>query len=93
MSDIGYGIHRMTELDKLHFRILRGISDSNIPFEGMCHLLRKLGFQERIKSSHHIFTKEGVVEILNLQPKEGKAKSYQVKQVRHILLKYRLGGE
>lgn len=59
----------------------------------MCQLLRKIGFQERIKGSHHIFTKEGVVEILNLQPREGKAKSYQVKQVRQVLLKYHLGGE
>jgi predicted RNA binding protein YcfA (HicA-like mRNA interferase family) len=83
----------MTELDKLHFRILRGTSDSNIPFEGMRQLLKKLGFLERINGSHHIFTKEGVVEILNLQSKEGKAKPYQVKQVRQILLKYRLGGE
>ncbi len=56
-------------------------------------MLKKYGFQERIKGSHHIFSKEGVVEILNLQPKEGKAKTYQVKQVRQVLLKYRLGGE
>jgi hypothetical protein len=83
----------MTELDKLHFRILRGTSDNNILFDGLCHLLRKMGFQERIKGSHHIFTVDGVVEILNLQPKEGKAKTYQVKQVRQVLLKYRFGGE
>jgi predicted RNA binding protein YcfA (HicA-like mRNA interferase family) len=83
----------MTEIDKLLFRILKGTSDNNIPFDGICHLLRKLGFQERIKGSHHIFTMDGIVEILNLQPKEGKAKSYQVKQVRQILLKFRLGAE
>ena len=84
----------MTEHDKLLFRILRGSSDANIPFDGMRSLLRSLGFQERIRGSHHIFTKEGVDEILNLQPKDGgKAKPYQVKQVRQVIIKYRLGGQ
>ena len=83
----------MTEHEKLLFRILRGTSDANIPFDGMRHLLRSLGFQERIRGSHHIFTKKGVDEILNLQPKDGgKAKPYQVKQVRQVITKYRLGG-
>lgn len=84
----------MSENEKLLFRILRGASDANIPFDGMRSLLRSLGFQERIRGSHHIFTKEGVEEILNLQPKDGgKAKPYQVKQVRQVILKYRLGGQ
>ena len=52
----------------------------------------RLGFDERIRGSHYIFTKEGVEEILNLQPKQAKAKAYQVKQVREMLLKYQLGG-
>lgn len=56
-------------------------------------LLRELGFDERIRGSHHIFTREGVEEILNLQPKGSKAKPYQVKQVRRVILKYRLTGE
>jgi len=54
--------------------------------------LIRLGFDEKISGSHHIFTKKGVEEILNLQPKQGKAKVYQVKQVREMLLKYQLGG-
>jgi hypothetical protein len=53
-----------------------------------------LCFQERIRPSHHIFTREGVEEILDLQPKTGgKAKTYQVKQVRQLIIKYRLGGQ
>jgi hypothetical protein len=59
----------------------------------MCQLLRRLGFEERIRGSHHIFTKEGVEEILNLQPKGSQAKAYQVKQVRAVILKYQLGGQ
>ncbi|MEW6232309.1 MAG: type II toxin-antitoxin system HicA family toxin [Chloroflexota bacterium] len=59
----------------------------------LCQLLRRLGFEERVRGSHHIFTKEGVEEILNLQPKGAKAKPYQVKQVRNVILKYKLGDE
>ncbi len=80
------------EQNRLLLRILRGTSDANIPFEGLCHLLRRLGFAERIRGSHHIFTKAGVEEILNLQPKGRQAKPYQVKQMRGVILKYRLGG-
>jgi hypothetical protein len=81
----------MPRHDKLLERILHGTSDANIPFAGLCQLLYKLGFEERIRGSHHIFTKEGIEEILNLQPKGAKAKAYQVKQVRNVILKYRLG--
>lgn len=55
--------------------------------------MRNLGFGERVHGSHHIFTREGVAEIVNLQPVGSKAKAYQVKQVRGIILKYKLGGE
>ena len=47
----------------------------------------------RTKGSHHIFTKEGIPEILNLQPKGSAAKPYQVRQVRGVILKYRLAGD
>ena len=79
--------------EKLLDKILRGTSDANIRFEGLCRLLNSLGFSERIRGSHHIFSKQGVEEILNLQPKGNNAKPYQVKQVRHVILKHRLGGE
>lgn len=58
----------MSEQGKIFFRILRGASDGNIPFDGMRSLLLSIGFQERIRGSHHIFTKEGVEEILNCGP-------------------------
>ena len=74
-------------------RILRGTSDANIPFAEMCRLLRCLGFEERIRGSHHIFAKEGLPDILNLQEKAGKGKPYQVKQVRSLILRYKLAGE
>lgn len=80
----------MSKHDKLLDRILRGVSDANIPFDGLCHLLRRLGFAARVKGSHHIFSREGVEEILNLQPRGANAKPYQVKQVRDVILKYKL---
>jgi len=83
----------MAKYTKLVDAILRGTSDSNIPFQPLCNLLDSLGFFERIRGDHHILTKEGVEEILNLQPKGSKAKASQVKQVRAILIKYKLGGD
>jgi hypothetical protein len=80
----------MGKLEKLYEHILMRRSDANVAFETLRALLRRLGFDERIKSDHHIFTKDGVEEILNLQPKDGKGKPYQVKQVRDVILKYHL---
>lgn len=84
----------MTARDKLLNQILSARSDQNIPFQALCEMLMWLGFRERIKGSHHIFGKEHVQEILNLQPlPSGKAKAYQVKQVRNLLVRYKLAGD
>ena len=80
----------MGKLEKLYEHILMRRSDANVPFETLRALLGRLGFYERIKGDHHIFTKDGVEEILNLQPKDGKGKPYQVKQIRDVILKYHL---
>ena len=83
----------MSEHAKLLERILLGTADANIPFDGLCHLLQRFGFQKRVRGSHHIFSREGVEEILNLQPRGASAKSYQVKQVRNVILRYKLAQE
>jgi len=80
----------MGNLEKLYEHILLGRSDANVPFDRLCALLNRLGFDERIKGDHHIFARDDVEEILNLQPKDGKGKPYQVKQVRDVILKYHL---
>jgi hypothetical protein len=80
----------MTGVEKVLERVLRGTSDANIRFADLCKLLAKPGFQERTRGSHHIFTKDDVEEILNLQPRGAQAKPYQVKQVRHVILRHRL---
>jgi len=82
----------MSKYEKLLLQILRGTSDANVTFDSLRGLLRHLSFDECIRGSHHIFTREGVEEILNLQPRGSKAKAYQVKPVRGVILKYGLGG-
>jgi len=83
----------MAQYEKLLIKILRGASDAQIPFDQLCGLLVLLGFQERIRGSHHIFTRAEVEEIINIQPKGSHAKPYQVRQIRNVILKYRLGGD
>jgi len=80
----------MGKIEKTLDRVLRGTSDSSIAFNDLRNLLKHLGFEERIRSSHHIFTREDLAEILNLQPRGNQAKPYQVKQVRRLLLDARL---
>ena len=83
----------MGKLDNMLILVLSGASDQNIPFADLCWLLERLGFDECIRGSHHIFTRTDVAEIINLQPNGKQAKAYQVKQVRQIILKYKLGGD
>jgi len=80
----------MTQKDKLIGRILSGTSDKNIDFNDLTRLLDSFNFSCRVKGDHHIYYKEGVEEIINIQPlSNSKAKPYQVKQVRLIILKYK----
>ncbi len=83
----------MGQLKSLVSRIIQGTSDANIPFGELCSLLKRLGFEERIRGSHHIFRKSGIVERINLQQDGSKAKPYQVRQMRTIILKYKMEGE
>lgn len=68
-----------------------GRAVANTSFQDLVALLLALGFQQRIRGDHHILWKRGVPEIINLQPRRSKAKPYQVKQVRSILIKHNLG--
>ena len=80
--------------EKLAAIILSGKSDQNFAFADLCHVIERAGFRLRSgKGSHRIYYKDGVVEIINVQPRDGKAKPYQVKQVRDLLLKYKIDVE
>ncbi len=74
--------------DRTLSRVLRGASDSNIGLNALRQLLLRLRFEERIRGSHHIFRKDGVEELINLQRDGSKAKTYQVRQVRAVILRY-----
>jgi len=80
----------MARHEKLLEHILMRRGDAKVPFKALCQLLKRIGLDERIRGDHHIFTMVGVEEILNLQPKDGKGKAYQVNQVRNVILHYRL---
>lgn len=82
----------MGQFEKLLARVLSGTNDSNILFADLQKILERLEFTCRIKGGHFIYTKTNVEEIINIQPIKDKAKPYQVKQVRNIILKYRMGG-
>ena len=83
----------MGKHEKLIFQILRGTSNANIAFSDLTNLLQYFGFEMRVKGSHHIFRKKGIEEKPNLQKEGNKAKPYQVKQIRNVILKYKLGGD
>ena len=74
-------------------RVLSGTADAAVRFDDLCQLLESLGFEERIRASHHMFRRLGVEEKINLQREGSQAKPYQVKQVRAIILKAKLGGQ
>ena len=82
----------MSQYEKLLLAVLSGTRDKNMLFTDPQTVLDRLGFQCRIKGDHFIYTRDDVEEIINLQPAGNKAKPYQVKQVRNIILKYQLGG-
>ena len=72
-------------------RLLSRKSDTAIRFDDLCTLLESLGFDKRVKGSHHLFRRAGIEERLNLQRDGDKAKPYQVKQVRAVILRHKLG--
>ena len=81
---------RMATLEKLFYSIMSGTQDRNIKFTDLQKILEVLGFQSRIKGDHFIYWRDGIDEIINIQPDGNKAKPYQVKQIRNIILKYGL---
>ena len=70
----------------------RGRSDADIAFDELVNLLLHFGFETRTRGSHHVFRKAGVSEKVNLQKDGSKAKPYQVRQVRNLIVQHRLGG-
>ncbi|WP_296652584.1 type II toxin-antitoxin system HicA family toxin [Thiobacillus sp. 63-78] len=67
----------MAKLKKLIEQILLGRSDANIGFDELCPVLASLGFSQRIRGGHHIFSHPDVLELVNPQRDGSKAKPYR----------------
>lgn len=80
----------MVAVQKIMQSIMSGTQDRNIKFIDLQKLLSALGYKCRIRGDHFIYSKDGIDEIINIQPDGNKAKAYQVKQIRNIILKYRM---
>ncbi len=66
-------------------QVLDGRSDANLRYEDLCHLLERFGFAKRTSGGSHCLFKKPGTDLINLQSADGKAKAYQVRQVRQIL--------
>ncbi len=80
----------MGSIDKIIEKVLSGKSDRNIDFSDFRKFILYFEFKERIKGSHHVYTKPGIREVINIQPLGNLSKAYQVKQVRNLIIKYNL---
>ena len=70
--------------------VMSGIRDANIRFDDLRKMIIGLGFRERVKGDHYVYKRDDIPERIVLQPLRGKAKPYQVKQVRNLVIKYGL---
>ncbi len=80
----------MDRHQRLLNRILDGSHLANIRFDDVRALLARLGFEERIRGSHHTYRMAGIVEKVNLQPIGSDAKPYQLRELRKTLQKHDL---
>ena len=80
----------MSRHEKTKRRVLRRGTEAAIAFDDLRRMLLHVGFAERTRGSHHVFTRDDVVEIINLQRSGSMAKPYQVRQVRAVLVRYDL---
>ena len=82
----------MSRKEKLLLKLLTGNADGNFDLDDLIQILLRLSFDERATGgSHRIFSKLGIEGIINLQKtKDGKAKAYQVKQVRDFIVNNKL---
>ena len=62
-----------------------------LSFKELQQLAKTAGFVLKgVRGSHHVYTRKGVAEIINIQPKGKMAKPYQVRQVVGLIEKYDL---
>lgn len=75
--------------EKLLAQIL--IQRKGVRFADFRALVEAFGFRlDRINGSHHIFKRDGIPELINLQNDSGEAKPYQIRQFLSLVEKYGL---
>jgi hypothetical protein len=80
----------MASAPKLFDQILRGNADAGIRFRNLRRLLMSMGFEARTSGGHHMFSRAGIRELINIQPEGSHAKPYQIRQIRRIIVEYKL---
>ena len=76
---------------KIYESVISGKADNNIKYTDFQNLIIDLGFEfKRQKGSHKIYFHNGIKEFMNIQSDGNKAKDYQVKQLRNIVLEHNL---
>ena len=64
---------------------------TGVCFADLVHLLEAAGFElGRQKGSHRVYKREGLAELVVIQPRGKDAKPYQVRQVLELIEKYGL---
>ncbi|MDP2277566.1 MAG: type II toxin-antitoxin system HicA family toxin [Nitrospirota bacterium] len=73
----------MSKIEKLFDRIKN--NPQNVRFDEICKLAEVFGFKYKGgKGSHKVYSKKGIIDILNFQNVHGMAKPYQVRQFLKI---------
>jgi len=76
---------------KVYNTVVSGQSDNNIRYADFQSLITSLGFAfERHRGSHEVYYHDGINEFMNIQPDGNKAKGYQVRQLRGIIIAHGL---
>ncbi|MCL2087868.1 MAG: type II toxin-antitoxin system HicA family toxin [Oscillospiraceae bacterium] len=66
-------------------------NNKNVNFYDLVAIIEAFGFfQIRTKGSHHIFARDGVYDLVNIQNEKGEVKPYQVTQFLKIIEKFNL---
>ncbi len=66
-------------------------SPMNVRFADLCRVVEAFGFEyRRTTGSHHIYSRPGVPELVNIQDVRGQAKPYQVRQFVRLVGEYNL---
>ncbi len=85
-------IYPLARIDKLWNQLQSRFGERNFAFDDLRSILLSLAFDESVRGSHHIFTRSGIADIVNLQPVGRFAKPYQVRQVRELIKRHGLLG-